>query len=112
MMHYDNVSISSYGSHQNRNFNVGSHKGSLRSLPRDDRTEEEEHHQGNAKEENGEKVDNKGQMTNGATTTATLPAKHTRTVVIDENNIDTRSISEEDSEAAQVCLTVVIQIQE
>ncbi len=30
MMHYDNLSVSSYGSHKNRNFNVGSHKGSLR----------------------------------------------------------------------------------
>lgn len=61
-MHYDNLSISSYGSHKNRNFNVGSHKGSLHSF------------HGSSDQQ--------------------LLAGNQRTVVIDDNNIDARSISE------------------
>ena len=105
MMQYDNLSVSSYGSHKNRNFNVGSHKGSLRSLPRND---DYHHHDeaggdeeaGGADWADGSKAREANQMNGGAAPPP--PTKHTRTVVIDENNIDTRSISEEDSEAAQV----------
>lgn len=62
---FDELSLSSYGSHKNRTFNVGSHKGSLHSF--------------------------NGAVENGLITKASAPM---RSVMIDDEHIETKSISD------------------
>eukprot|EP00094_Tigriopus_californicus_P006087 TCALIF_05863-PA protein Name:"Similar to para Sodium channel protein para (Drosophila melanogaster)" AED:0.15 eAED:0.18 QI:29/0.48/0.42/0.88/0.68/0.76/26/1108/2230 len=67
---FDELSLSSYGSHKNRTFNVGSHKGSLHSF--------------------------NGAMENGLMTKSAAPV---RSVMIDDEHIETKSISDMDDPA-------------
>jgi len=86
-MHYDDMSLSSYGSHQHRNFASASpHKGSLDLLAGPGPIDPLEPFE-------------KQTNPNG---------RPVRQVVIDEDRVEARSISEEDSEAAQARLEAEI----